>query len=175
MRTLFNVLGPLTNPAHVQRQVLGVYSPDLCETLARALQALGSVHAMVVHSDDGLDEISIAAPTRVSELRDGTIKSYRIAPADFGRDMQSLDGLEVDSAQASAELIRGALRGKSDARSSKAAAIIALNAGATIYVSGIAATLADGVALADDLIASGQAGEKLKAFVEFTQMMRDLK
>ena len=175
MRTLFNILGPLTNPAHVQRQVLGVYSPDLCEPLAHALQALGSVHAMVVHSEDGLDEISIAGPTQVSELRDGSIASYRIAPADFGRDVQTLDGLDVDSAQASAELIRGALRGKDDERSSKAAAIIALNAGATIYVSGIAATLADGVALADDLIASGPAGEKLKAFVDFTQMMRDLK
>ncbi len=166
---------PLTNPARVQRQVLGVYSADLCEPLANALKALGSVHAMVVHAEDGLDEISIAAPTQVSELRDGNISNYRIAPADFGRELQSLDGLEVDSAQASAELIRGALRGKDDERSSKAAAIIALNAGATIYVSGIAATLADGVALADDLIASGQAGEKLKAFVDFTQMMRDLK
>jgi len=175
MRTLFNVLGPLTNPARVQRQVLGVYSADLCEPMANALKALGSVHAMVVHSDDGLDEISIAAPTQVSELRDGNINSYRISPADVGRELVSLDGLEVDSAQASADLIRGALRGKEDERSQKAAAIIAMNAGATIYVSGIAATLADGVALADDLIASGQAGEKLKAFIDFTQMMRDLK
>ena len=175
MRTLFNVLGPLTNPARVQRQVLGVYSAELCEPMANALKALGSVHAMVVHSDDGLDEISIAAPTQVSELRDGNINSYRISPADVGRELVSLDGLDVDSAQSSADLIRGALRGKDDERSQKAAAIIAMNAGATIYVSGIAATLADGVALADDLIASGQAGEKLKAFIDFTQMMRDLK
>jgi len=174
MRTLFNVLGPLTNPARVQRQVLGVYSADLCEPMANALQALGSVHAMVVHSEDGLDEISIAAPTQVSELRDGNINSYRISPADFGMDNQSLEGLSVDSAQASADLIRSALKGKDDERSRKAAAIISLNAGATIYVSGIAATLADGVSLADDLIASGQAGEKLKAFVDFTQMMRDV-
>ena len=174
MRTLFNILGPLTNPARVRRQVLGVYSADLCEPLAHALKALGSVHAMVVHSEDGLDEISIAAPTQVSELRDGDIVNYRIAPADFGRDLQSLEGLDVDSARASAELIRGALRGRDDERSARAAAMIALNAGATIYVSGIAATLADGVALADDLIASGQASEKLKAFVDFTQMMREL-
>ncbi len=174
LRTLFNVLGPLTNPAGVKRQVLGVYSPELCEPMAHALQALGSEHAMVVHSDDGLDEISIAASTQVSELRDGCITNYRIAPADVGIAQQSLEGLGVDSARASASLIRNALKGKDDDVSKRAAALIAINAGATIYVSGIAATLADGVDMAEDLMASGQAAEKLKAFVDFTQMMRGL-
>jgi anthranilate phosphoribosyltransferase len=172
MRTLFNILGPLTNPAGVQRQVIGVFSPDLCQTLAKVLKALGTKHAMIVHSDDGLDEISIAAGTRVAELRDGDITSYHINPGDFAMELQSLDGLSVDSAEASANLIRGALGGADDEASRKAAAIIALNAGATIYVSGVAATLADGVAMAEDVLATGQAAEKLRAFLDVTQLMR---
>ena len=172
MRTVFNILGPLTNPAGVKRQVIGVFSPDLCEPMARALQVLGSVHAMIVHSDDGLDEISIAAGTRVTELRDGNISSYHITPEEFGMQRQSLEGLAVDGAAASAALIKAALAGAADEVSARAAAIIALNAGATIYTSGIAATLADGVEMAEDLLASGQAAQKLREFVEFTQMMR---
>lgn len=171
MRTLFNILGPLTNPAKVKRQVLGVFSADLVEPLAHVLLALGSEHAMVVHADEGLDEISIAGSTQVAELRDGEIKTYRISPEDFGMTVQSLDGLSVDSAEASAALIRGALSGSNDPAAKKAAAIITLNAGATIHVSGIASTMAQGVAMADDLLDSGQAKEKLKAFVNFTQLM----
>ena len=171
MRTLFNILGPLTNPAKVKRQVLGVFSADLVEPLAHVLLALGSEHAMVVHADEGLDEISIAGSTQVAELRDGEIKTYRISPEDFGMTVQSLDGLSVDSAEASAALIRGALSGSNDPAAKKAAAIITLNAVATINVSGIASTMAQGVAMADDLLDSGQAKEKLKAFVNFTQLM----
>ncbi|MEH6515068.1 MAG: anthranilate phosphoribosyltransferase [Halioglobus sp.] len=171
MRTLFNILGPLTNPAKVKRQVLGVFSTDLVEPLAHVLQALGSEHAMVVHGDEGLDEISIAGSTQVAELRNGEITTYSISPQDFGMAIQSLDGLSVDSAEASAALIRGALSGSDDPAAKKAAAIITLNAGATIYVSGVASTLAEGVAMADDLLDSGQAEEKLKAFVNFTQLM----
>ena len=171
MRTLFNILGPLTNPAKVKRQVLGVFSADLIEPLAHVLQALGSEHAMLVHGDEGLDEISIAGSTQVAELRNGEITTYRISPQDFGMAIQSLDGLSVDSAEASATLIRGALSGSDDPAAKKAAAIITLNAGATIYVSGVASTLAEGVAIADDLLDSGQAEEKLKAFVNFTQLM----
>ena len=152
--------------------VIGVFSADLCETMARVLQALGSVHAMIVHSDDGLDEISIAAGTRVAELRDGSISSYHITPEEFRIERQSLEGLAVTGAAESAALIRGALGGSSDAAARKAADIIALNAGATIYTSGIAATLADGVSMAEDLLASGQAAEKLKQFIDFTQLMR---
>ena len=172
MRTVFNILGPLTNPAGVKRQVIGVFAADLCEPMAEVLKALGSVHAMIVHSDDGLDEISIAAGTRVAELRDGTITSYHITPEEFLQQRQNLDGLSVDGAAASAALIRGALGGASDEASRKAAAMLALNGGATIYTSGIAATLADGVAMAEDLLATGQAAEKLNEFITFTQMMR---
>ena len=173
MRTMFNILGPLTNPAGVKRQVIGVFSADLCEPLAQVLKALGSEHVMIVHSDDGLDEISIAAGTRVAELRDGNITTYHITPQEFGIELTSLDGLSVDSASASAQLIRDALGGATDEAARKAATIMTLNAGATIYVSGAAATLADGVAMAEDVLATGQAAEKLKQFIDFTRMMRE--
>jgi anthranilate phosphoribosyltransferase len=173
LRTIFNILGPLTNPAGVKRQLIGVFSAELCEPIVRVLKALGAEHVMVVHSDDGLDEISIAAATTVAELRDGTVSTYRINPGDFALAPRSLDGLTVASAEASATLIRRVLGGEGDEIASKAADLIALNAGATIYVSGIAATLADGVAMAEDLLASGQAGEKLKEFLDFTRLMRD--
>jgi anthranilate phosphoribosyltransferase len=173
LRTLFNLLGPLTNPAGVRRQVLGVFSPALCRPLAEALRALGSEHALVVHSDDGLDELSIAAPTQVSELKDGEVHDWQLDPADYGCAHADLDGLAVDSAQASAALIRGALDGEPGDSAVKARAIIALNAGATLYAAGVAAGLKEGVALAEDLIATGQAMEKLNAFVNFTQLMRE--
>jgi anthranilate phosphoribosyltransferase len=172
MRTLFNILGPLTNPAGVQRQVIGVFSPDLCQPIAEVLKILGAVHAMVVHSDDGLDEISIAAGTRVVELRDGSISGYHITPEEFGIERRTLEGLAVSSASDSAGLIRDALGGRGGEAARKAADLIVLNAGATIYVSGIAATLADGVAMAEDVIASGQALEKLKQFIDFTRLMK---
>jgi anthranilate phosphoribosyltransferase len=171
MRTVFNILGPLTNPAGVTRQVIGVFSVELCRPLAEVLQALGAEHVMIVHSDDGLDEISIAAPTQVAELRDGEIQCYQISPEDFGLQRQDLEGLAVDSAQASAELIRSALSGARDEVARKAAAMLALNAGATIYVSGVAATLADGVAMAEDVLASGQAAQKLTEFIDFTRLV----
>jgi anthranilate phosphoribosyltransferase len=172
LRTVFNILGPLTNPAGVKRQVIGVFSADLCQPMAEVLKALGAEHAMIVHSDDGLDEISIAAGTRVAELRDGSIASYHITPEEFSLERQSLDGLSVNSAAASAAIINDALSGKDDATSRKAADMLALNAGAAIYVSGVAATLADGVAMAEDVLASGQAAEKLKQFIDFTRLMR---
>ena len=172
MRTIFNILGPLTNPAGVKRQVIGVFDAELCLPMAQVLKALGAEHAMIVHSDDGLDEISIATTTQVAELRDGNISTYTTCPEDFRMERQSLDGLTVDSAEASATLIRKAVAGGDDEVSRKAAAMLALNGGATIYVSGIAATLADGVAMAEDVLATGQAAEKLKAFIDFTQLMR---
>jgi anthranilate phosphoribosyltransferase len=171
MRTLFNVLGPLTNPAGVRRQVLGVFDGALCEPIARALAELGSEHVLVVHGEDGLDEISLAAPTRVAELRNGVVRSFTITPEELGVERRPMDGLVVDSAEASARLIRSALAGADG--SEDAAALIALNAGATIYVAGIAGSLADGVRMAEDLLATGQAAEKLKAFVDFTQLMAE--
>ena len=172
MRTVFNILGPLTNPAGVKRQVIGVFAADLCQPMAEVLKALGSEHVMIVHSDDGLDEISIAAGTQVAELRDGSISTYHITPEEFSVERQSLDGLAVNSAAASAALIRDALSGAGDESSARAAAMLTLNAGATIYTSGVAATLADGVAMAEDVLASGQAAEKLKEFIDFTQLIR---
>ena len=171
LRTLFNVLGPLTNPAGVKRQVLGVYDAALCEPLAEVLTRLGSERALVIHSDDGLDEISIAAPTRGFELRAGDISPIEIDPTVLGLAHTSLDGLQVVTAADSANLIRGALAGDDDTVSIKARSIIALNAGAGIYVSGVVDSLASGVAAAEQAMASGAAAQKLEAFVALTQAL----
>lgn len=172
LRTIFNVLGPLTNPAGVKRQVVGVYDAALCQPLAEVLGLLGAEHALVVHAEDGLDEISIAAPTQVAEWRDGKLVSYSISPEDFGLERQDLSGLSVADSQASAQLIRSALEGDDEPAVKKAGSMLALNAGATIYVAGVTASMAQGVAMAEDLISTGQAGEKLREFVDFTQAMR---
>jgi anthranilate phosphoribosyltransferase len=171
LRTLFNVLGPLTNPAGVTRQVLGVYDAALCEPLAEALARLGSEHALILHSDDGLDEISIAAPTRGFELRAGDISPIEIDPAALGHAHGSLDGLQVETAEESARLIRAALGGDDEVASIKARSIIALNAGAGIYLSGRVESLASGVASAEQAMVSGAAMQKLEAFVAFTQAL----
>ena len=169
LRTLFNVLGPLTNPAGVKRQVLGVYDAALCESLAEALAQLGSHHALVLHSDDGLDEISIAALTRGFELKASEISPIEIDPTALGHAHDSLDGLQVETAADSAQLIRAALAGDDGSASIKARSMIALNAGAGIYVSGVADSLASGIATAEKDMASGAAMQKLDAFVAFTQ------
>ncbi|MEL0007235.1 MAG: anthranilate phosphoribosyltransferase [Luminiphilus sp.] len=171
MRTLFNVLGPLTNPAFVQRQVLGVYDAALCEPLAMALRELGSVHALVLHSDDGLDEISIAAPTRGFELKDDAVKPIEIMPAAFGHHHDTLEGLQVSTASESADLIRSALAGAVGPRMHEARSIIILNAGAGIYVSGRVTTLNEGIVAAEQAVASGAALEKLEAFVALTRTL----
>ena len=171
MRTLFNVLGPLTNPAFVKRQVLGVYDPALCEPLAQALAELGSIHALVLHSEDGLDEISIVAPTRGFELRETAIHPIEIMPEAYGHAHDSLEGLQVSTPVESAQLIRAALGGETSPVASKARSIITLNAGAGIYVSGVALTLAEGMAAAEAAIASGAALEKIEAFVALTQAL----
>ena len=171
LRTLFNVRGPLTNPAGVKRQVLGVYDAALCEPLAAALARLGSEHALVLHSEDGLDEISIAAPTRGCELKAGEIAPIDIDPAPLGHAHDSLNGLQVETAEESARLIRAALGGDDEAASIKARSIIALNAGAGIYVSGVADSLASGITAAEQAMASGAALQKIEAFVDFTQAL----
>ena len=172
MRTLFNILGPLTNPAHVERQVLGVFSPNLCQSIAESLSKLGTKHALVVSSADGLDEISIAAPTAVWEMRDGVVERFQIDPNDYGHGHKDLTGLGVNSAQESAELIKSALSQVSGEAAERARSMIALNAGAAIYVSGVAATLKAGIAAADEAIGSGAALDKLDSFVSFTQQLR---
>jgi anthranilate phosphoribosyltransferase len=174
-RTIFNMLGPITNPAGVRRQVVGVFNGDLCRPIAEVLGRLGSEHVLVVHARDGLDEISLASETRVAELKNGAVSEYLITPEDLGVDSQSLVGLAVDNAEQSLSLIRDALSGRSTPEARKAADIIALNAGAAIYVSGVASSLARGVAMAQDAIASGLAGEKLRELAAFTQCMGDIR
>lgn len=169
LRTIFNMLGPMTNPAAVKRQVIGVFSAALAPKMAQVLQRLGSEHVLVVHGEDGLDEISLAGPTLVVELKAGEISQYRITPEDFGVPRQSLDGLAVDSPAQSARLLRSALTGKAQ----KAAQMIALNAGAGIYVGGVAGSLEEGVKIAEDVLAIGSAAEKLNELVQFAQLARD--
>ncbi|MEZ0149299.1 MAG: anthranilate phosphoribosyltransferase [Candidatus Reddybacter sp.] len=173
VRTLFNILGPMTNPAGVKRQLIGVFDAALCKPVAQVLKRLGSEHIMVVHSDDGLDEISIVGGTSVAELQGGEIREYRIAPADFGISEQNLDGLGVADAAESLVLIRDALGSRPSDKGRKAGDIIALNAGAAIYVSGVAASLAVGVAMAQDSIASGLALEKLDELAAFSTLLTD--
>jgi len=168
MRTIFNMLGPMTNPAGVKRQLIGVYSAGMCRPMVEVLKRLGSEHVMVVHGADGLDEISLAVPTHVAELRDGSISEYQLQPEEFGLASQSLEGLTVETADESLAMIRAAL-GEDNA--GKAAQMVALNAGAAIYVSGVATTLAEGVQMAEDAIASGVALQKIQELVEFGQLV----
>lgn len=168
VRTIFNVLGPLTNPAGAPNQVLGVFAQDLTAPLAEVLNTLGSRHVMVVASDDGLDEISIAAPTQVSELKDGSVTTWTLNPADYGIE-GDLAPLVVDSAEASLALIKSAFAGEPG----DAADMIALNAGAAIYVSGVADSLEAGIAAARDVLNSGGALEKMQALVALTQEMAE--
>lgn len=168
LRTIFNMLGPMTNPAGVKRQVIGVFTGALCRPMAEVLGRLGSEHVLVVHAADGLDEISLATSTQVAELKNGEVTEYTIKPEDFGIKSQSLIGLSVADAASSLTLIQGALGNKQDELSQKAADIIALNAGAAIYASGVADSLAEGVTLAQDTLGSGLAGEKLRELVSFT-------
>ncbi|WP_018142214.1 anthranilate phosphoribosyltransferase [Thioalkalivibrio sp. ALJ7] len=158
VRTLFNVLGPLTNPAGAPNQVLGVFSDAWVRPLAEALKGLGSEHVLVVHAEDGLDEISIASPTRVAELKNGEIHEYTIRPEDFGLVTRALDTVRVDSVEASASMLRGVLDGQTGA----ARDIVLLNAGAAIYAGGGADTLAAGVEAAARAIDSGAARERLE-------------
>lgn len=167
VRTLFNLLGPLTNPAGAPNQLLGVYAHAWVRPIAEVLQTLGSERVLVVHSDDGLDEISIAAPTAVAELRDGEVKTYSIAPEDFGMQRSALDSLRVDSAQQSLEMIQAIF----DGLPGPGTDLLALNAGAAIYVAGLAATLAEGVGQAQALLASGAVRARLAAFVATTQRL----
>ena len=171
IRTLFNILGPMTNPAGVKRQLIGVFDASLCRPMAEVLARLGSEHVLVVHSDDGLDEISLAAETSVAELKGGNVVEYRLKPEDFGIARQSLGGLEVSDAEDSLKLIRDALGKRKTEAGNKAAEMIALNAGAAIYAAGIASTVAEGVALAQDTVASGLALERIIELATYTDLL----
>jgi anthranilate phosphoribosyltransferase len=168
LRTLFNILGPMTNPAGVKRQLIGVYDSALCRPVADVLNRLGAEHIMVVHSEDGLDEISAAAATRVVEVKNGAVSEYDISPEDLGQDRTSLEGLEVKDAEESLELIRAALSGAPGDKAERARRVIALNAGAALYVAGLSATLAEGVENARRLLESGKPWARLEALVDYT-------
>jgi len=165
VRTIFNVLGPLTNPAGVPNQLLGVFSEELVERMAEVMQRLGSQHVMVVHSRDGLDEISVGDNTEVAELRDGEILRFTIRPEDYGIHRTSLEAIRVQSAEESLAMLRGVLEDKPGA----ARDIVVLNAGAAIYVAGVTDSLAEGIRWADAAIASGEARNRLDRLVVLTQ------
>lgn len=168
LRTLFNILGPMTNPAGVQHMLIGVFDPALCRSVVEVLGRLGAVHALVVHAEDGLDEISLAAPTRVAEWRQGAVIEYRVTPEELGIERQSLDGLEVDSAQTSLALVRSALGGGGQQASNKAAMLVALNAGAALYAADFSDTLAAGVRRAREVLESGAALQRLEQLAALT-------
>jgi len=172
LRTLFNILGPMSNPAGVKHQVLGVFSKELCRPMAEVLARLGSAHVLVVHAQDGLDEISLAAPTFVAELKDGEISEYKIQPEEFGIKSQSLIGLNVDDAQGSLALIRDALGRRQTDNGQKAADIIVLNAGAALYAADMASSLHEGVGVAHDVLHTGLARDRLEELVSFTSIFK---
>ena len=164
MRTILNILGPLTNPAGAPNQVMGVFHGDLVGIQARVLKELGSTHVMVVHGEDGLDEISLGGPTLVAELKRGFITEFKIEPRQFGMDTASIESLMAADKDDSAKMVRAAL----DNQAGPARDIVMLNAGAAIYVSGIAGDLWGGVAKAREVIESGQARTKLDQLIKFT-------
>ncbi|VEG13405.1 anthranilate phosphoribosyltransferase [Moraxella cuniculi] len=169
-RTIFNILGPLTNPARVKRAVVGVFDAKLCQPLAEVFAKLGMTHVMVVHSQDGLDEFSLATGTHVAELKHGVIDTYISYPKELGIASQDLQGLQVANAAESLNIIQNALAGThNDAITQKARAMIAINAGAAIYVAGLADTHAQGVAKAMQILSSSAALDKLNELAQFTQ------
>jgi anthranilate phosphoribosyltransferase len=168
VRTIFNILGPMTNPAGVKRLLVGVYDKALCRPVAEVLSRLGAEHVMVVHSDDGLDEISAAAPTHVAEARDGTVEEHTVTPEDLGLQTVSLDGLEVNGAVESLELIRAALSGAPGDRAERARTVVALNAGAALYVAGLADSAREGVEQAYEVLRNGMAWARVEALADFT-------
>jgi len=165
VRTLFNLLGPLTNPAGAPNQLLGVFSRTLTRKMAEALQTLGSRHAMVVHGADGLDEITLSGETFVAELRDGQLREYTLTPERFGIARADLAAIRVDGVVPSAQVLREVLAGTPG----PAADIVALNAGAAVYVAGIASSLEDGVARAQRSLDDGSAAARLEALLRESQ------
>ena len=167
VRTIFNILGPLTNPANAPNILMGVFHADLVGIQARVLQRLGAQRALVVWGCDGLDEISLGASTRVAELIDGSVREYEIHPEDFGLAMSATRNLRVDNPQASKTRLMEALNDTPG----PARDIVALNAGAALYAAGVAGSIADGVEHASAALASGAALAKLKAYVDTTRKL----
>jgi len=165
VRTVFNVLGPLTNPAGAKRQVIGVFSHDWLETLANVLKNLGSEQVMIVHSEDGMDEISISAATNIAELKDGEIKTYKIEPEQFGMQRADISTLAVENVEESFHVMQAVL----DNQGGPTQDIVLLNAGAAIYTAGIEDSLDSGIASARRVIGNGSARAKLNELVKLTQ------
>lgn len=164
IRTIFNILGPLTNPAGAPNQVIGVYKPELTVVFAEVLKELGAKHVMVVHAADGMDEISAFATTFVAELKDGSIREYKIQPADYDIRGSDISRIQVSNAEESLALVQDALDGKG----SEAYNMVALNAGAAIYVSGKASSLSEGIEQARKILSSGAAHQKLDDYVRMS-------
>jgi anthranilate phosphoribosyltransferase len=173
IRTIFNMLGPLTSPAAVKKQVIGVFNPALCEPLAQVLKRLGSQHVLVIHADDGLDELSVAAPATIAELRHGTVTVWRFNPVSAGFRHDSVKDLAVSSAEESLALIKEALHKPVSDRALKARDMIALNAAAAIYAADLADTLQQGIEQAYDAIGSGLALAKLDELASFSRVFLD--
>ena len=167
MRTLFNILGPLTNPAGAPNILMGVFHPDLVGIQVRALQRLGAEHALVVYGRDGMDEISLGAATLVGELKNGQVTEYEIHPEDFGLPMASNRAFKVDTPEQSRDLLLDVLRGQAGAASD----IVCLNAGAALYAAGVASSMADGLERARAALASGAARAKLDQLVTRTHAL----
>ena len=167
VRTIFNILGPLTNPAGAPNQLIGVFHPDLVGIHIRVLQRLGSTHALVVYGKDGMDEISLGAATMVGELKDGEVSEYEIHPEDFGLSMKSNRGLKVKDAAESKEMVLEALANVDGTPRE----IVTFNAGAALYAANIASGIDDGIARARESIRSGAARRRLDAFVSTTQKL----
>ncbi|MFZ4063006.1 MAG: anthranilate phosphoribosyltransferase [Polynucleobacter sp.] len=165
VRTIFNILGPLTNPADAKRILMGVFHADLVGIQARVLQAMGMDHALVVYGRDGLDEISLEGPTLVGELKDGAVREYEIHPQDFGLSTAPSNSFKVANAEESKAIVLDVLNKKPGPASD----IVCLNAGAVLYVADVAADIASGIQMAQAAIASGAARQKLDDFVAATQ------
>ena len=166
VRTIFNILGPLTNPAGAPHILMGVFHPDLVGIQIRALQRLGADHALVVYGRDGMDEVSLGAATLVGELKNGHISEYEIHPEDFGMPMASNRALKVETPEQSMAMLKAVL----DNEPGAARDIVILNAGAALYAANVSSSIKSGVELARSVIASGAAKSKLAQFVAFTQM-----
>jgi anthranilate phosphoribosyltransferase len=169
VRTLFNILGPLTNPAGAPNILMGVFHPDLVGIQVRVLQALGAKHALVVWGRDGMDEISLGAATLVGELRDGEVREYEVEPEDFGLAMASSRNLRVENAEESRAMLLEALEGRRGVPHD----IVCLNAGAALYAANVVDSIAAGIELARSTIASGAARAKMDAFVAVTRRLAE--
>ena len=167
VRTVFNLLGPLTNPASAPNQLLGVFAEEWVEPVAHVLARLNSNHVLVVHSDDGMDEISIGAPTSVAELREGSISTYKIAPSDFGIAEAPLSSVVVSSVEESEAVVRAVL----DNEPGPARDIVLLNAGAALYAADLTDSIATGIDMARNSLASGQALQRVEMLAELSQKL----